>query len=128
MSTQPITHLTIQKPSVAPAPQHRLSTATLDLVDNVLKVAAGCAMYWFNPVETAKGALCGAGVRLMLSDDSPHQNDTASRANLTASICFTGMATAFAFSTPGPHAIIPIVLGFNASADGAFGILSKFTN
>lgn len=117
-----------QKAATAPVSKPRIPTEMLDTIDNVLKVAAGCAMYYFNPVETIRGALAGAIVRFMLNDDSSPCNEKASRANLTASICFTGMATAYALGTPGTHIVIPAVLGFSASSDGAYNILRKLTN
>jgi len=120
---------TYAKPAEAPVkqPHHRISTSNLALLDHTLKVAAGVASFWVSPVHTVNGALCGAATRLILGDDPRQNNERNARANHTAYICLTAMTTAFLFATPGPHAAVPLFLGFAGAGDGAFGILRRVT-
>jgi len=104
---------------------YRISTRTLALVDNLFKVVGGCATYCFNPVETLKGALAGAAVRLIMHHDIAPPDENSARAYRIASICMTVIAFVFVVAIPGPHPFVSLLLGFSAAGDGAYGLLSK---
>lgn len=107
-------------------PDHRLSTRNLSSLDDLLKVAAAFTVYTVNPIQTVNGALCGAAIRYMGGDPFYSREERSERASRIASICFTGIGTAFALSAPGPHIFIPFILGISAAADGAFGLMHRF--
>jgi hypothetical protein len=105
---------------------YRISTRTLALVDNVFKIVAGCAAYYFNPAETLKGALAGAAVRLIMQQDMAPPDENSARAYRIAYICMTVIALVCVVAIPGSHPFVSLLLGFSAAGDGAYELLSKW--